>query len=91
MCMLFSYLTRKYKVIRKKVHFALQLTNYLFITTRNVDIPVKSNDVQLPEQFSARYINLSSIIVFTTGRIKFSILSKMYPIPIPPTLYFRWF
>jgi hypothetical protein len=30
MCMLFSYLTRKYKVMCKKEPFVLQLTNYLF-------------------------------------------------------------
>jgi len=51
---------------------------------------VKPNDIQLPEQFSASYINLTFIIVFTTGRNQFSILSQMYPIPTPPPLSFRW-
>jgi len=45
MFMLFISLTRKYKVIRDKVPFILQLTNYLFITMRNIDLPVK------PEMF----------------------------------------
>ena len=62
--MLFISLIRKYKVIRQKVPFILQLTNYPFITTRNTNLPVKLrvDDVQMPEQFSACYINLTYLL-----------------------------
>ena len=85
MCVLFSYLIRKYKVIREKVPFVLQLSNYLFTNTRNVDLLVKQHAVQPLEQFFACYINRTFIIVFTTGGNQFSILSQMYPVP---TLHF---
>lgn len=89
MCILFSYLTRKYKFIREKVPFVLQLTNYLFKTTRNIDLSVKPNVVQMLEQFSACYIKLAFIIMFTTGGNQFSILSQMYSFPTLPPLSFR--
>jgi hypothetical protein len=67
---MYSCLTCKHKVIREKVAFALQPTNSLFITKRDIYLLVKPNAVQPLELFSVFYVNRTFIIVFTTVKDK---------------------